>query len=189
MLKLFRFLKRYRLFVALVLVFVFLQTLADLYLPTLMADIVDKGVSQGDKSYIWKIGGFMLLVAAGGGICSIAASYFSAKAASGFGKLVRTSVFSQVENYSLQEFDKLGTASLITRTTNDITQVQQVLIMILRMMVMAPMMCIGGIIMAVSKDAKLSLVLVVVLPVLAGAIFAVVRKATPLFKAMQKNAR
>ncbi|GGG55342.1 ABC transporter ATP-binding protein [Paenibacillus radicis (ex Gao et al. 2016)] len=187
MLKLFRFLKRYRLFVALVLVFVFLQTLADLYLPTLMADIVDKGVSQGDKSYIWKIGGFMLLVAAGGGLCSIAASYFSAKAASGFGKLVRSSVFSQVENYSLQEFDKLGTASLITRTTNDITQVQQVLIMILRMMVMAPMMCIGGIIMAVSKDAKLSLVLVVVLPVLAGAIFAVVRKATPLFKAMQKK--
>ncbi|MFF2090446.1 ABC transporter ATP-binding protein [Paenibacillus sp. NPDC058174] len=187
MLKLFRFLKRYRLFVALVLVFVFLQTLADLYLPTLMADIVDKGVSQGDKSYIWKIGGFMLLVAAGGGVCSIAASYFSAKAASGFGKLVRSSVFSQVENYSLQEFDKLGTASLITRTTNDITQVQQVLIMILRMMVMAPMMCIGGIIMAVSKDAKLSLVLVVVLPVLAGAIFAVVRKATPLFKAMQKK--
>ncbi|MUT66907.1 ABC transporter ATP-binding protein [Paenibacillus sp. NEAU-GSW1] len=187
MLKLFRFLKPYRLFVAFVLFFVFLQTLADLYLPTLMADIVDIGVTKGDTPYIWKVGGIMLLIAAAGGACSIVASYFSAKAASGFGKLLRRNVFTQVEHYSLQEFDKLGTASLITRTTNDITQVQQVLIMMMRMMIMAPMMCIGGIIMAVSKDAKLSLVLVVVLPVLAGAILLVVGRATPLFKAMQKK--
>ncbi|MFX3633854.1 MAG: ABC transporter ATP-binding protein [Candidatus Pristimantibacillus sp.] len=185
MLKLFRFLQRYRLFVVLVLIFVFLQTLSDLYLPTLMADIVDIGLQKGDNAYIWKIGGFMLLIAAAGGICSIAASYFSSKAAVGFGKTVRSKVFAHVENFSLQEFDKIGTASLITRTTNDITQVQQVLIMILRMMVMAPMMCIGGIIMAVSKDAKLSLIFVIVLPVLAGAIWAVVRKGIPLFKAMQ----
>lgn len=185
MLKLFRFLQRYRLFVVLVLIFVFLQTLSDLYLPTLMADIVDIGLQNGDTAYIWKIGGYMLLIAAAGGICSIAASYFSSKAAVGFGKTVRSKVFAHVENFSLQEFDKIGTASLITRTTNDITQVQQVLIMILRMMVMAPMMCIGGIIMAISKDAKLSLILVVVLPVLAGAIWAVVRKGIPLFKAMQ----
>nr|WP_156282003.1 ABC transporter ATP-binding protein [Paenibacillus sp. NEAU-GSW1] len=183
----FRFLKPYRLFVAFVLFFVFLQTLADLYLPTLMADIVDIGVTKGDTPYIWKVGGIMLLIAAAGGACSIVASYFSAKAASGFGKLLRRNVFTQVEHYSLQEFDKLGTASLITRTTNDITQVQQVLIMMMRMMIMAPMMCIGGIIMAVSKDAKLSLVLVVVLPVLAGAILLVVGRATPLFKAMQKK--
>ncbi|MCM3627115.1 ABC transporter ATP-binding protein/permease [Paenibacillus glycanilyticus] len=185
MLKLFRYLKPFRLLVVGVLVFVFLQTLSDLYLPTLMADIVDKGVSVGDKSYIWKIGGFMLLVAAGGGICSVLASYFSAKSAMGFGRDVRTKVFGHVEDFSLQEFDKIGTASLITRTTNDITQVQQVLIMILRMMITAPMMCIGGIIMAISKDAKLSLVFVVVIPVLAGAIFLVVRKGIPLFKAMQ----
>lgn len=185
MLKLFRFLKRYRLFVGLVLVFVFLQTLSDLYLPTLMADIVDVGIVKGDNAYIWKIGGWMLAVAAVGGICSVAASYFSSKAAVGFGRIVRGKVFSHVGNFSLQEFDKIGTASLITRTTNDITQVQQVLIMILRMMVMAPMMCIGGIIMAVSQDAKLSLVLVVVLPVLVGTIYAVVRKGIPLFKAMQ----
>lgn len=187
MIKLFRNLKPYCWLVAAVLVFVFFQTLSELYLPTLMADIVDKGVVNGDTPYIWRIGGLMLLVALGGMACSIAASYFSSKAATGFGKLLRGKVFKHVSNFSLEEFDTIGTASLITRTTNDITQVQQVLIMILRMMVMAPMMCLGGIIMAVSKDATLSLVLVVILPVLAGAIFLIARKGLPLFKAIQKK--
>ncbi|MBW4838663.1 MAG: ABC transporter ATP-binding protein/permease [Paenibacillaceae bacterium] len=187
MIKLFRNLKPYRWLVAAVLIFVFFQTLSELYLPTLMADIVDKGVVNGDTPYIWRIGGLMLLVALGGMACSIAASYFSSRAATGFGKLLRGKVFKHVSNFSLEEFDTIGTASLITRTTNDITQVQQVLIMILRMMVMAPMMCLGGIIMAVSKDATLSLVLVVILPVLAGAIFLIARKGLPLFKAIQKK--
>lgn len=150
-----------------------------------MSDIVDKGVVTGDSHYIWKIGGFMLLVAAGGMICSIAASFFSAKAASGFGRLLRSKVFSHVGNFSLSEFDKLGTASLITRTTNDITQIQQVMIMMLRMMAAAPMMCIGGIIMAYSKDAKLTLVLAVAIPFLIAAIVVIARKGIPLFKAMQ----
>ncbi|MGP0584593.1 ABC transporter ATP-binding protein [Paenibacillus timonensis] len=187
MIKLFRNLKPYRWLVAAVLIFVFFQTLSELYLPTLMADIVDKGVVNGDTPYIWRIGGLMLVVALGGMACSIAASYFSSRAATGFGKLLRGKVFKHVSNFSLEEFDTIGTASLITRTTNDITQVQQVLIMILRMMVMAPMMCLGGIIMAVSKDATLSLVLVVILPVLAGAIFLIARKGLPLFKAIQKK--
>lgn len=187
MIKLFRNLKPYRWLVAAVLVFVFFQTLSELYLPTLMADIVDKGVVNGDTPYIWRIGGLMLLVALGGMVCSIAASYFSSRAATGFGKLLRGKVFKHVSNFSLEEFDTIGTASLITRTTNDITQVQQVLMMMLRMMVMAPMMCLGGIIMAVSKDATLSLVLVVILPVLAGAIYLIARKGLPLFKAIQKK--
>lgn len=185
MLKLTKYLKAFQLPIYLVLVLVLLQSLAELYLPTLMSDIVDKGVVTGDTDYIWKIGGFMLLVASGGMICSIAASFFSAKAASGFGKLMRSKVFSHVSNFSLHEFDQLGTASLITRTTNDITQIQQVLVMILRMMAMAPMMCIGGIIMAYSKDAKLTLVLAVSLPVLVLSIVIIARKGIPLFKAMQ----
>ncbi|MEH7481531.1 ABC transporter ATP-binding protein [Neobacillus drentensis] len=185
MIKLTRFLKPFQLPVYLVLGLVLLQSLSELYLPTLMADIVDKGVVTGDTNYIWKIGGFMLLVAAGGMICSIAASFYSAKAASGFGKLLRSKIFSHVGNFSLHEFDKLGTASLITRTTNDITQIQQVLVMMLRMMAMAPMMCIGGIIMAYSKDAKLTLVLAVALPILVLAIVIIARKGIPLFKAMQ----
>ncbi|MEY2195578.1 ABC transporter ATP-binding protein [Neobacillus sp. BF23-41] len=185
MIKLARFLKPFQLPIYLVLGLVLLQSLSELYLPTLMADIVDKGVVTGDTNYIWKIGGFMLLVAAGGMICSIAASFYSAKAASGFGKLLRSKIFSHVGNFSLHEFDKLGTASLITRTTNDITQIQQVLVMMLRMMAMAPMMCIGGIIMAYSKDAKLTLVLAVALPILVLAIVIIARKGIPLFKAMQ----
>ncbi|GHH99094.1 ABC transporter ATP-binding protein [Neobacillus kokaensis] len=183
--KLVEFLKPFQVPIYLVLILILLQSLAELYLPTLMADIVDKGVVTGDTQYIWKIGGFMLLVAAGGVICSVTASFFSAKAASGFGKLLRSKIFSHVGDFSLHEFDQFGTASLITRTTNDITQVQQVLIMMLRMMVMAPMMCIGGIIMALSKDTKLTLVLAVSIPVLIIIILIVQKKAIPLFKAMQ----
>ncbi|TVX89629.1 ABC transporter ATP-binding protein [Paenibacillus agilis] len=185
MMKLIRFLKAYRLPTAIVLALVFIQTLSELYLPTLMADIVDTGIVTGDVNYIWKMGGLMLLIAAGGMLCAIGASYWSSKVAVGFGKDLRANVFQHVENFSLQEFDKVGTSSLITRTTNDINQVQQVLVMILRIMVMAPIMCIGGIIMAVSKDGPLTMVLAVGLPVLALVIFFIARKGIPLFKAMQ----
>lgn len=185
MLKLFKYLKPFSQSVALVLVLVFFQSLADLYLPTLMSDIVDTGIVKGDTSYILRVGAFMLLVAAISGLCLISASFLSAKVATGLGRNLRSLVFARVESYSQHEFDKLGTASLITRTTNDITQVQQVLIIMMRMMVGAPMMSIGGIIMAVSKDAALSLIFVVVLPVLAVVIFGIAGKGIPLFKAMQ----
>ncbi|MBU5484689.1 ABC transporter ATP-binding protein/permease [Clostridium sp. MSJ-11] len=185
MIKLFKFLKPYAASIAAVLVLVFFQSLSELYLPTLMSDIVNKGIINGDTNYILRVGGLMLIVAAGGTICTIIASFLSSKIATGFGKILRGNVFSKVENYSLQEFDKIGTSSLITRTTNDITQIQQVLIIILRIMVSAPMMCIGGIIMAVSRDATLSLVIVVAVPIIAGTIFIIVRKGVPLFKIMQ----
>jgi ATP-binding cassette subfamily B protein len=175
----------YRTAVLLVLLFTFFQCLSDLYLPTLMADIVDKGITLGNVPYIWRVGGVMLLVASGGMVCAIAASYLASKAASGFGRIVRGRVFSHVENFTLQEFDKIGTASLITRTTNDITQVQQVTIMILRMMAIAPMMCIGGIVMAISRDPGLTTVLLAVLPILALAIFLIAKQGIPLFKAIQ----
>lgn len=185
MIKLLKELKPFKLAVAMILVLVFLQSMGDLYLPTLMSDIVDKGIVQADRSYIWEIGGFMLLVAGLGALFSVIASYLSAKVAAGFGKNVRSRMFNHVENFTLHEFDKLGTASLITRTTNDITQVQTVLTMMLRMMISAPMMMIGGIIMAVSEDAKLSLIFVVVIPVLVGAILIIGMKGLPLFKAIQ----
>ncbi|AIE58698.1 ABC transporter ATP-binding protein [Bacillus methanolicus] len=187
MLKLFRYLKAYRVQVFLAIFLVFLQTLSELYLPNLMSDIVDKGVVNGDIPYIWKIGGFMLLVAAGGTICSIVASFFTAKSATGFGKTIRSKVFTHVETFSQEEFDKIGTSSLITRTTNDIFQVQQVLTIMLRMMVMAPLMCIGGIIMALSRDVKLSWVFVVSIPILLLVIIFVQSKAIPLFQMMQKK--
>ncbi len=187
MLKLFRYLGPYKISISLVFLLVFLQSLSDLYLPTLMSDIVDTGIMKGDTSYIIQIGLWMLAVALAGTIFSIGTSYLSAKVSMGFGKLLRSKVFTHVENFSLQEFDKIGTASLITRTTNDITQVQQVLVMILRMMVSAPMMCVGGIIMALSKDVHLSLVFIAIIPVIVLAIFLVIRKAIPLFKSMQKK--
>lgn len=170
-----------------VLVFVFIQTMSDLYLPTLMSDIINSGVVKGDVNYILRIGGIMLGVAAGGAIFSVFASYFSSKVAMGFGRNLRKRVFSRVEAFSLQEFDKIGTASLITRTTNDITQVQQVLIMMMRMVLSAPIMFVGGILMAISKDAKLSLIIVAIAPILVLTIVLTMYKALPLFKIVQKK--
>jgi len=187
MIKLLRYLKPYRMLVLFVIVFVFLQSLSDLYLPTLLADIVDKGVVTGDTSYIWRIGGFMLLVALGGAACSVGASYLSAKAAGGFGRDLRSRLFAHVEKFSLHEFDRIGTASLITRTTNDITQVQQVLTMMMRVMVMAPLMCFGGIIMALSRDVKLSTIIIAIVPVVALIILIISSRTMPLFKLLQKR--
>ncbi|WP_394239466.1 ABC transporter ATP-binding protein [Niallia oryzisoli] len=185
MLKLMRYLRPYQILIVLVLTLILFQSLSELYLPTLMADIIDKGVVNQDTPYIWKIGGLMLLVAALGTICSIAASYYSAKVSMSFGKDLRHKVFSHVENFTLQEFDRFGTASLITRTTNDITQVQQVVNMVLRMMVTAPIMAIGGMIMAYSQDAELSKIFLVAIPVLFAVILLVVWKGIPLFKLVQ----
>ncbi len=185
MIRLFRHLKPFAASVAVMLVLLFLQSLSELYLPTLMADIVDTGIIKGDSNYIMRVGGLMLLVAGVGAVCTVGASYLSAKAATGFGRNLRRLVFARVESFSLHEFDQIGTATLVTRTTNDITQVQMVLIIMMRMMVVAPMMAIGGIIMAVSKDATLSWVLVAVIAALTVAILALAAKGIPLFRAMQ----
>jgi ATP-binding cassette, subfamily B, multidrug efflux pump len=185
MLKLFRFLKPYSAMIAGVLVLVFLQTLSDLYLPTLMADIIDKGVMNGDTNYIMRMGGLMLLITGGGTICAVIASFWSSKTAVGFGRIIRNKVFNRVESFSLHEFDKIGTSTLITRTTNDITQVQMVTVIIMRMMISAPMMAIGGIVLALQKDRPLTWVLAVALPVLAGTIGLIALKGMPLFRLIQ----
>ncbi|MCI0182162.1 MAG: ABC transporter ATP-binding protein [Acidibacillus sp.] len=187
MLKLLRYLKPYRTAVTLVLVLIFLQSLSSLYLPYLMSNIVDVGVVKGDIPYIIKIGGFMLLVTIIGGICAIFAGLFASKASAGFGQILRSKVFTHVENFTLHEFDQIGTSSLIVRTNNDIMQVQQLVNMMLRMMVMAPLTAIGGIIMAVYTDAKLSLIIVVVMPVLGLAIYAVLGRGISLFRVMQEK--
>lgn len=177
----------YKWIILAVLGLVFVQSMAELFLPTLMADIVDNGVVIGDTPYIWKIGGLMLVVSAIGALASVIASYYSSNAAMGLGRDIRRKVFNHVEKFSLQEFDEVGTASLITRTTNDITQIQQVVIMMLRMVVSAPIMLVGGIIMAVSKDAELSLIMVVTMPVLIGSILFIFKKGMPLFQTVQKR--
>jgi ATP-binding cassette, subfamily B, multidrug efflux pump len=187
MIKLLKNLSVYKWFVLAVIGLVFIQSMADLFLPTLMADIIDKGVVKGDVPYIWKLGGFMLLISVIGAIASIIASYYSSKAAMGLGRDIRKKVFNHVGKFSLQEFDEVGTASLITRTTNDITQVQQVVIMMLRMVVSAPIMLVGGLIMALSKDAKLSLVIFLTMPILIGTILLILKKGVPLFQTVQNK--
>lgn len=185
MIKLLKNLKPYTLLIIGVIVFVFLQSLSELYLPTLMSDIVDIGVVKGDINYIIRTGGWMILFAILAMISSVLGSYLAAKVATGFGRDLRTKVFSKVESFSLEEFDEKGTASLIIRTTNDITQIQRLVLTMLRMFLRAPLIFIGGIIMAVSKDAKLSLVFVVILPILSIIIFFVAKKSMSLFKSMQ----
>jgi ATP-binding cassette subfamily B multidrug efflux pump len=185
MLKLLRNLKPFALPVALVIALVAAQTMAELSLPTLMSDIVDTGIVKGDTAYIVRVGGLMLLVAMGGMLCAVFTALFSAQAGMGLGRNLRRKLFARVEAFSLHEFDIIGTPSLITRTTNDITQVQMFAMVMMRMMIMAPLMAVGGVIMALQKDAKLTWVLAVVIPILAVVITVVAGRALPLFRAIQ----
>lgn len=187
MIKLFRFLKPYTFYIIVVLILVFAQTLCDLALPTYMSDIINKGIMSSDNNYILRIGGLMLLISGAGVACSILTSFLSSKTAMGLGRIVRNKIFKKVENFSLHEFDKVGTATLITRTTNDITQVQMVTVMIMRMMIYAPMMCVGGIILAYGKDKGLTSVFAVALPVLVLVIAVVAKIGMPYFKLMQNK--
>jgi ATP-binding cassette, subfamily B, multidrug efflux pump len=184
-LRLYRFLAPYRLTIACILVLVFLQSLSNLYLPNLMANIVDHGIVNKDIGYIVQVGGVMLGIAALGLACSLIAGFLSSRTAVQFGKIARRELFTRVESFSLHEFDRFGTATLITRTTNDVTQVQVVTVLILGMMVSAPMLGIGGIIMAFSMDRPLTLVLAVAVPILILAIVLIARRSVPLFRLMQ----
>lgn len=177
----------YKWMILLIFLFIFVQALSQLYLPTLMGDIVDNGVVVGDIPYIWKIGFWMLLVAAIGVVMSVYVSKYAAKVAMGVGRDIRHDIFTHVSDFTLEEFDQVGTASLITRTTNDVTQLQQALTMVLRMFLMAPFMLIGGLIMALSKDVKLSLVIFIAIPFIVVTIYFIMKKGYPLFQGVQKK--
>lgn len=185
MLKLFRFLAPYRGQVAAVLVLALAQSLGFLLLPRLMSDIVDTGIVRGDQRAILETGGLMLLMSIVATLCAIAGSYCSARVATGFGRVLRAAIFARVEHLSIHQFDRFGSASLVTRTTNDTTQVQQMLIMMLTMVITAPMMAIGGIVLALSQDTELAWVLIAVMPVMAVVFGLIMRGAIPLSQAMQ----
>lgn len=187
MVKLLKKLKPFWLPITVITLLVFFQAIAELYLPNIMSDIVDTGIVNGDTDYIIQRGLIMLAIAGAAGVFTITASYLSSRVAVGYGKKLRSQVFKRVESYSLHEFNKIGTASLITRTTNDINQMQNVTMMMLRMMIYAPVMFVGGVIMSIQKDAKLAMILVVVLPILLLLVFFVVKKGMPLFKSLQKK--
>ena len=185
MIKLLKNLKPYWFSVSGIIFFVFLQAIAELYLPTLMADIVDTGIVNGDIGYITRVGGMMVLIAFTAMASSLIGSFLSARVSTGFAKDLRSKVFTKVESFSLDEFNEKGTASLIVRTTNDITQIERLAITMLRMFLRAPLLFIGGIIMAVSKNTQLALLLIAILPVLTAMIVLVAKKSTILFRTIQ----
>lgn len=187
MIKLTRFLNPYRWLLALIFLLALGQSAANLYLPNLMSDIVDKGITRFDTPYIWKIGGIMVLVAIGGTICAVIGIYFSSKVAAGMVTNIRKAIFNKVISFSLHEFDKVSSASLITRTTNDTTQIQQVMVMILNLLITAPITLVIGIIMALNQDVGLSWILIAIMPVIVGIIIFLLIMAVPLFTTIQKK--
>jgi len=170
---------------SLVLILSLAGTMASLYLPTLNAALIDRGLARGDIGFIWRTGRLMLAVSALQGLCAISSVFFGARAAMSFGRDLRGAIFGQVLRFSGREFSRFGAPSLITRNTNDVQQVQMLVLMSCTMMVSAPITMIGGIIMAVREDAGLSWLIVLAVPVLAVPIGAVVLKLGPLFRMMQ----
>ncbi|MCX5382637.1 ABC transporter ATP-binding protein [Streptomyces sp. NBC_00083] len=162
-----------------------LQTSATLYLPTLNADIIDNGVVNGDTGYILGHGGIMIAISLVQVFCNIGAVFYGARTAAALGRDVRAAVFARVQSFSAREVGHFGAPSLITRTTNDVQQVQMLVLMAFTLMVSAPIMCVGGIIMALGQDVPLSAVLLAVVPVLGIAVSLIVRRMRPLFRTMQ----
>ncbi|MCL1983707.1 MAG: ABC transporter ATP-binding protein/permease [Clostridiales bacterium] len=187
MLKLIKYLRPFTVPLLFNIAFMFGMAIAELSLPTLLADMINNGMMLGDTGYVLRKGGHMLAVALMSSSCSIIGSFLSARVALGFGRDLRRYVFTRVSSYSLDEFDKIGTASLITRTTNDITQIQMTFVMMFRFVIYSPIMCVGGIIMARSVDTGLSKILLVIIPIMLLFIAFMAKFIIPLFTVMQKN--
>ena len=162
-----------------------IQSVANLYLPNLNADIINNGVAKGDIGYIWRVGALMLALAVAVGILAVIAVYFASRTSMGFGRDVRGAIFERVQQFSAYEMNHFGTASLITRNTNDVQQVQMFMQMGLTMLVSAPIMGIGGVILALREDATLSWILVVIVPLVAAVTGGLTYFAVPLFQVMQ----
>jgi ATP-binding cassette subfamily B protein len=179
------YLRPYKTEITLVVVLQFVQTLATLYLPTLNADIIDEGVVKGDTGYILRVGAMMLAVTLVQIVCSVAAVYFGARTAMALGRDVRAGIFNRVQTFSAQEVGHFGAPSLITRTTNDVQQIQMVVLLTFTLMVSAPIMLVGGIILALRQDVPLSASLLVIVPVLVVAVGAIILRMRPLFRIVQ----
>ncbi|MBX9425339.1 MULTISPECIES: ABC transporter ATP-binding protein [Streptomyces] len=177
----------YRKPIALLVLLQFLQTCASLYLPTLNADIIDDGVVKGDTGYILQFGALMVGVSVVQVVCNIGAVFYGARTASALGRDVRGAVFDRVQSFSARELGHFGAPSLITRTTNDVQQIQMLVLMAFTLMVSAPIMCVGGIVMALGQDVPLSAVLLAVVPILGIAVSLIVRRMRPLFRTMQER--
>ncbi|RPF33289.1 ABC transporter ATP-binding protein [Streptomyces sp. TLI_185] len=179
------YLRPYKKPIVLLVLLQFLQTCATLYLPTLNAHIIDNGVVKGDTGYILSFGALMIGISLAQVVCNTGAVYYGAKTASAVGRDVRAAVFDRVQSFSAREVGHFGAPSLITRTTNDVQQVQMLALMTFTLMVSAPIMCVGGIVLALGLDVPLSGVLVAVVPTLGICVTLIVRRLRPLFRAMQ----
>lgn len=168
------------------IILTFTQSMLSLYLPNLMSSIVNNGIVGQDLDEVFRYGRYMLYVTLGFMACAISATFVASRVSAGFANKLRNAIYSKVQKFSLTEYKKISTSSLITRTTNDVTQVQQLTLMSMRMMVQAPLMCIGGIIMALSKNKQLSFLFVIVIPLLLVAIILLAKKILPLFTKLQK---
>ncbi|MFG3494000.1 ABC transporter ATP-binding protein [Streptomyces sp. NPDC047928] len=173
--------------IALLVALQLLQTCATLYLPTLNADIIDNGVVTGDTGYILRFGALMIAVSVVQVAGNIGAVYYGARTAAALGRDVRAAVFARVQSFSAREVGQFGAPSLITRTTNDVQQVQMLVLMAFTLMVSAPIMCVGGIVMALGLDVPLSAVLLAVVPVLGISVSLIVKRMRPLFRTMQER--
>jgi len=182
-----RYLKPYRWLLVGVLAFQFASAMASLYLPSLNANIIDKGVVTGDTGYIWGTGVVMLGISLGQIACSIVATYFAAKAAMRAGRDIRRDVYMKVSGFSEREVSQFGPGSLITRNTNDVQQVQMLAMMGATMLVSAPLLAIGGIIMALRQDVGLSWILAVAIPVLLVLVLLIISRMVPLFRSLQSK--
>jgi ATP-binding cassette subfamily B protein len=181
------YLRPYRNAIIAVVVLQFLQSLANLYLPTLNAEMIDNGVVTGNSGYILRTGGVMLAVTLVQVVCAIGAVYFGARTAMALGRDVRGAVFHQVQTFSAREVGHFGTPTLITRTTNDVQQVQMLVLLSFTMMVSAPIIGVGSVILALKQDVPLSSLLVIIVPVLAVIVGLIVSRMRPLFRLMQKR--
>ena len=179
------YLRPYKKPIAVLVLLQFLQTCATLYLPTLNAHIIDKGVVKGDTGYILSFGALMIGISLAQVVCNTGAVYYGARTASAVGRDVRAAVFDRVQSFSAREVGHFGAPSLITRTTNDVQQVQMLALMTFTLMVSAPIMCVGGIVLALGLDVPLSGVLVAVVPTLGICVTLIVRRLRPLFRKMQ----
>lgn len=171
--------------VAIVVVLVLIQSIANLYLPNLNADIINNGVAKGDIPYIWRTGAVMLGITLGLGVIAIGGVYWASRASMGVGRDLRAAVFGRVQSFSAREVNRFGTASLITRNTNDVQQIQLFMQIALTLLVSAPIMLVGGVIMALRTDVTLSGLLIIVVPLLAAIVGFMLVKAVPLFRSMQ----
>ena len=179
------YLAPYRGRVVVVMGLLLIQAIGNLYLPALNGDIINNGVVRGDLDYIFRVGGLMLVITGLVGAAAVASVYLSSAIANGFARDVRSAVFGTVETFGQIEVNRFGPASLITRNTNDVQQVQQVVFMGLTIIVSAPILIVGGIIMALRTDVPLSGLLVIVIPLMALVIGLVMSRAIPLFRATQ----